>query len=633
MITDDGLIFLSERNSALAINNVEPATYQKALKTFAERVEVESSSRQLRIRLPVTLLDSENLNKRIYPTPLIQEVVESDDLKYRAENGYLIGAADDHPTTSYVAPINGSHLVTRVWVERINSQNYLMNEWLTMLTSKGQELKSLFESGASFGVSIRGFGITDNKQDPSQGRMVKYKYLGTDAVGDPSSQVYAGTSVPHVTLLEYVDPQNVGGDPMIENKRKAKKEEDDDEKDKDVKNQDNDDGDEKDKDGDDGKEEGGKKESTLSSDTSVGSASRRRSHDMDDSDERALRRKLESRRKERDPVLETEGVDMDDLNEIVNRRNERISKLRRESRRRGRTPVRETSHDHMYEMDRDDDDDLYEMDRDDDTYERSHYVDGDMDEMGHDGNDAEYEMTHDDDDDLYEMDRDDDTYERSHYVDGDMRERDRDDMDEMGHDGDDAEFGDDEDDLLDDLEEIFDCKIESKTHAITKLLDTLHAFDVSSVDQDRTIEANEGLISDLRDEVQKESSMKNEMIDDLRAHLKEETVHQKSVNESQGEIIDDLRSVVRSVGAPIHENKVAPAEIKEMADQLIKLNPELVNFNEELYESVSVDIVTARARKYMEGVIEAPKKSAQLFNPNIGIVRSRGENIKPRGWV
>ena len=110
---ENGLIFLSEKNSALAINNVEPATYQKALKTFAERVEVESSSRQLRIRLPVTLLDSENLNKRIYPTPLIQEVVESDDLKYRAENGYLIGAADDHPTTSYVAPINGSHQVTK----------------------------------------------------------------------------------------------------------------------------------------------------------------------------------------------------------------------------------------------------------------------------------------------------------------------------------------------------------------------------------------------------------------------------------------------------------------------------------------------------------------------------------------
>ena len=156
---------------------------------------------------------------------------------------------------------------------------------------------------------------------------------------------------------------------------------------------------------------------------------------------------------------------------------------------------------------------------------------------------------------------------------------------------------------------------------------------MSSVDQDRTIETNEKLISELREVVQKETKVKSEMIEEMRSLLKEEVGSLKNLNESQGEIIDDLRSVVKSVGAPIHENKVAPAEIKEMADRLIKLNPELVNFREELYESVSVDIVTARAKKYMEGVIEAPKKSAQLFNPNIGIVRSRGENIKPRGWV
>ena len=665
MIMNDGLIFISEHNSALAINNEDAASYQKMLRSFSENVSIESNHSQLRIRLPVTLLDQENLNKRIYPTPLIQEVVESDDLKYRAENGYLIGAADDHPTTSYVAPINGSHLVTRVWVERINSRNYLMNEWLTMLTSKGKELKSLFESGASFGVSIRGFGITDNKNDPSQGRMVKYKYLATDAVGDPSSQVFAGANVPHVSLLEYVDPKSVGGNVMFEGKSKVKKEEEEDEKEKEVKKKsDDEEGKEKEGGDDKEKEEGGKKkESYLGERVSVellghdprddtiditingthykqkitqgdaisvwksvqgmkryspGKALQyllKRSDTIEKEGKPYVAREsimssynipvadVDMRNYDMDDLDERDKVDLDELGEMVDRRRTRV-----ESRRK--RGVRETSHDHMYEMDRDDD--MDEM-GDDDKYERSRY--DDMDEKGND-------------DEFRERDRNDDMDEMG---DDDKYEMGRDDMDEMG---------DDEDSMLDDLEEIFDCNIESKSHGIAKLLDALHMFDASSVDQDRIIESNEELISEMRKEVRESSSknleeieVKNEMIVDMRNLFKEEVISLKDVNSSQEEIIDDLRSVMKSVGAPIHENKMAPTDVKEMADQLIKLNPELVNFKEELYESVSVDIVTARAKKYMEGVIEAPKKTAQLFNPQIGIVRSRGESIKPRGWV
>ena len=149
--------------------------------------EAEEVNGQLKIRLPATVLDQVNLNSRIYPTDVVQKAMEDPVLKEKMASGYLIGSADDHPETPYVAPINGSHMITDAWVEDIDGVSYLMNDWILLNTTNGKNLRALIEGGASFGVSVRGFGNTTQIEDKEHGVvevLTNYEFVGTDAVGE-----------------------------------------------------------------------------------------------------------------------------------------------------------------------------------------------------------------------------------------------------------------------------------------------------------------------------------------------------------------------------------------------------------------------------------------------------------------
>ena len=178
-------------------------------KVYEESILVEKKGNETKLVLPATVLDVKNLNNRVYPTTVMEKAVNSKELKERMAKGYLIGSADDHPATPYVPPIRGSHLVIDAWVERINGASYLMNEWRILETANGRELRALIDGGASFGVSIRGFGVdhtpvAEYPSDKDAEVISEYEFLGTDCVGEPSAQLYAGVNVPHVRVVESI---------------------------------------------------------------------------------------------------------------------------------------------------------------------------------------------------------------------------------------------------------------------------------------------------------------------------------------------------------------------------------------------------------------------------------------------
>ena len=190
------LTFFEESNSALPIGGLGARKIQENM------FSVNSPEGQMRLVLPVAVLDKKNLNERIYPTSVIDGVCRNKKLKESMARGMMLGAGDDHPTTPTVAPIRASHLIVKAWVENIDGDSFMMNEWVTLGTDNGRNLRALLEGGAVPGVSIRGYGRTDDPSDPNKGRMVEYEYLGTDVVGEPSSQLYVGMSVPNVRIME-----------------------------------------------------------------------------------------------------------------------------------------------------------------------------------------------------------------------------------------------------------------------------------------------------------------------------------------------------------------------------------------------------------------------------------------------
>src|SRR5215204_4674648 len=77
-----------------------------------------------------------------------------------------------------------------------------MNDWLVFNTSKGRDLQSLVEGGASFGISIRGLGQFN--EDTKE--VENYDFLGCGAVGNPSAGTFASKEQFKVTA-ESVEPK------------------------------------------------------------------------------------------------------------------------------------------------------------------------------------------------------------------------------------------------------------------------------------------------------------------------------------------------------------------------------------------------------------------------------------------
>ena len=140
----------------------------------------------LRVILPVAILDKQNLNHRVYPRESVQRAIES--LTHEFDEGMLTCTVDGHPDRSRPVPGQVSHVVTRAWIESHEGQDYFMNEWKILNTSRGFDLQALLKGGVSFGVSIRGFAVTEN--DDGTGRVTDYEYLGADAVDEPAASLF-----------------------------------------------------------------------------------------------------------------------------------------------------------------------------------------------------------------------------------------------------------------------------------------------------------------------------------------------------------------------------------------------------------------------------------------------------------
>jgi hypothetical protein len=139
-----------------------------------------------------TELNRKNANGRTYTTPKMRVSISECEKAGLFESKRLLCSADDHPKSTHVPPIQASHVVTRAYVESRGGKDYLMNDWMILPTDNGKNLKALIDAGVSVGTSIRGLGKVN---ESNNGEVEDYKYLGTDAVGNPSSGTYAHPSV------------------------------------------------------------------------------------------------------------------------------------------------------------------------------------------------------------------------------------------------------------------------------------------------------------------------------------------------------------------------------------------------------------------------------------------------------
>jgi hypothetical protein len=139
----------------------------------------ESVGGVLKVKLPVTVLNTKNENGRTYKTGIMEGAIRN--AKGAMERRELLSSVNEHPESPYVTPGEASHVVTEAWVEG----DHLWNSWDILETTNGNNLRALIKAEVAIGVSIRGLGSQDN-----YGYILDdYEYLGTDCVGQPSANI------------------------------------------------------------------------------------------------------------------------------------------------------------------------------------------------------------------------------------------------------------------------------------------------------------------------------------------------------------------------------------------------------------------------------------------------------------
>ena len=124
--------------------------------------------------------ESENRNKRIYPKEVLAEAVK----KYVTEQvktGRAVGELD-HPTGPTINLDKVSHKITNLKFEG----NNVVGRALILDTPMGKIVKGLMEGGVKLGVSSRGMGTVEQKDNKTY---VKDDYIlsTVDIVQDPSA--------------------------------------------------------------------------------------------------------------------------------------------------------------------------------------------------------------------------------------------------------------------------------------------------------------------------------------------------------------------------------------------------------------------------------------------------------------
>ena len=124
--------------------------------------------------------ESENRNKRIYPKHVLAEAVN----KYVTEQvktGRAVGELD-HPAGPTINLDKVSHKITNLKFEG----NNVVGRALILDTPMGKIVKGLIDGGVKLGVSSRGMGTVENKDNKTY---VKDDYIlsTVDIVQDPSA--------------------------------------------------------------------------------------------------------------------------------------------------------------------------------------------------------------------------------------------------------------------------------------------------------------------------------------------------------------------------------------------------------------------------------------------------------------
>ena len=201
---------LTDKNDKreLLIESSEFTSKIKLSKGLKESLSMQSGKNGTLIvkNIPVTILDRENLNGRIYSTETMkQAILEAKDAMANKET---LGQANEHPESSFVAPTDASHVIINAYIkENINivvdgkkeRHNVLFTDWEVLNTTHGKDLRALFEAECSFGTSIRGVGELN-------GKMVEnYSFISVDGVGNPSSSTYTRMPVSESVKVEFKD--------------------------------------------------------------------------------------------------------------------------------------------------------------------------------------------------------------------------------------------------------------------------------------------------------------------------------------------------------------------------------------------------------------------------------------------
>ena len=129
-----------------------------------------------------------NLNKRIYPIPVMQQALEEiqEDIKQRGFVGTL-----DHEPTPKVSVKEISHVITKL---SLAPDGAVIGEAEALDTVPGKHLQELMKSRIRLGVSTRGTGAVKPYSGPLGEGLVEvlpgYKMRAIDIVFNPSAKAY-----------------------------------------------------------------------------------------------------------------------------------------------------------------------------------------------------------------------------------------------------------------------------------------------------------------------------------------------------------------------------------------------------------------------------------------------------------
>jgi len=151
-------------------------------------VEDKSGSKRLLVRGEFARSGAATENKRVYSQPLWER--EINRLDKSLKNRQLFGELD-HPPDGRTQLNRVSHIVTSLGV---GDDGVIIGEAEILPTDRGNNLKSLLNSGCRIGVSSRGYGSTKTDSKGNEVVQEDYKLVTFDFVADPAD----GTAYPEM---------------------------------------------------------------------------------------------------------------------------------------------------------------------------------------------------------------------------------------------------------------------------------------------------------------------------------------------------------------------------------------------------------------------------------------------------